>query len=233
MTGEHRDSRARSRRAWPGRASRRRGRFRRAGATRRHAWSEKHSDEGASTAAARAPESGGSASAFRCRGRRPPGCLARRSPAPQVRARAACPGLGRPSEASSLRPRRFDIAFGYVKRPARSAAQSGAEGVAVRVAQGAGVPPRNEVERDITAPGPIGAPIGQRPCRSAADGAPRGAEEGTRRRPFAAVTRRGRAARRVTGWGNWGHARHAPRGAPGSSTPAPGAGAGASPELLT
>lgn len=71
---------------------------------------------------------------------------------PQVRARAACPGVGRPREARSLRPRRLNIvAVDYV------------EGRAQRDPEGAGVPPRNEVERDINDPGPIAAAIGKRP----------------------------------------------------------------------
>ncbi len=49
------------------------------------------------------------------------------------------------------------------KRPARSEAESGAEGDAVRDAEGAGVLPRSAAKRDMKGPGPIGAPIGQRP----------------------------------------------------------------------
>ena len=71
---------------------------------------------------------------------------------PQVRARAAFPGVGRPRVARSLRPRRLNIVDAdYV------------EGRAQRDPKGAGVPPRNEVERDINDPGPIAAAIGQRP----------------------------------------------------------------------
>ena len=67
-------------RPWPGRFL-----GPRAGATRRRAWSEEHSDEGARTAAARAPGRRGSASASAPRRRRRvplKNGLARRSPAP-------------------------------------------------------------------------------------------------------------------------------------------------------
>ena len=60
--------------------------------------------------------------------------------------------VGRPREARALRPRRLNIVGAdYV------------EGRAQRDPEGAGVPPRNEVERDINDPGPIAAAIGQRP----------------------------------------------------------------------
>lgn len=170
--GRSRSRRARSRRCFPGRslgpALARRGGV---------AWSEEQSDEGASTAAARGARMPRQCQRFqvpqpkaavvpgatfaraegvpedrkapeRARKRR------RRGPqgTPQVRARAAWPGVGRPREARSLRPRRLNIvAVDYV------------EGRAQRDPEGAGVPPRNEVERVINDPGPIAAAIGQRP----------------------------------------------------------------------
>ena len=150
----------------------------RAGATRRRAWSEEHSDEGASTAAARTP-----ATRRQCQRLQEPRPKAavmpgatfaraegvpedrkaperarerrRRGPqgTPQVRVRAACPGLGRPREARSLRPRRLNIVgFDYV------------EGRAQRdPAGGRGAPAERSGAGHHSSGSDSAAPIGQRP----------------------------------------------------------------------
>ena len=131
-------------------------------------------ERGAQRLKERAPQlharqlAGGSASALRSRGRRPPKRPGATRATPERRSRTAAktraatfengsllrgvPGPGRPREARALRPRRLNIGFAYV------------EGRAARDPEGAGGPRGASAQRDFNDPGPIGAaPIGQRP----------------------------------------------------------------------